>query len=68
MVNGLFSLRQVRDSKVNSTRPDDVPIPYDDVKNPCRTSYGYTSAGTSHSLGAAALLLSLLVLTEALAL
>ncbi|TNM91010.1 hypothetical protein fugu_003299 [Takifugu bimaculatus] len=58
----------VRDSKVNSTKPDDVPIPYDDVQNPCRTSYGYPNAGTSHSFGAAALLLSLAVLTEILAL
>lgn len=67
-VNNLFSLHQVRDSKVNSTKPDDVPIPYDDVQNPCRTSYGYPNAGTSHSFGAAALLLSLAVLTEILAL
>lgn len=53
---------------MNSTKPDDVPIPYDDVKNPCRTSYGYPSAGTSHSFGVAALLLSLFVLMEILAL
>lgn len=67
-MNSPFSLRQIRDSKVNSTKPDDVPIPYDDVKNPCRTSYGYTNAGTSHSFGVAALLLSLVILMEILAL
>lgn len=67
-VHSLLSLRQVRDSKMNIAKPDDVPIPYDDVKNPCRTSYGYPNAGTSHSLGAAALLLSLALLMGILAL
>ncbi|XP_077568943.1 dipeptidase 1 isoform X2 [Stigmatopora nigra] len=27
--------------------PDDVPIPYDEVKNPCRTSVGYSNDGIS---------------------
>ncbi|CAF94449.1 unnamed protein product, partial [Tetraodon nigroviridis] len=54
----LSEAEKVRDSKVNSTKPDDVPIPYEDVENPCRTSYGYPSAGTSPSFSAAALLLS----------
>lgn len=52
---------QVRDS-LRDTNPDDVPIPYDEVKNSCRTSYGYptdASAGAVHSLSTLALLLTL---------
>lgn len=49
---------QVRD-RLNGTSPDDVPIPYEEVKNSCRTSYGYPSAGAVHSLSTLALLLTL---------
>uniref|UniRef100_A0A4W5QAU8 Dipeptidase n=1 Tax=Hucho hucho TaxID=62062 RepID=A0A4W5QAU8_9TELE len=36
--NALFG--PVQDS-LKSTAPDDLPIPYEEVKNDCRTSYGY---------------------------
>ncbi|XP_035538326.1 dipeptidase 1 [Morone saxatilis] len=48
----------VRDS-LNGKNPDDVPIPSDEVKNTCRTSYGYRNAGPAHSLSTLALLLTL---------
>lgn len=67
-MNAVLSRCQVRNSKVNSTKPDDVPIPYDDVKNLCRTSYGYPNAGTSQSFSTTALLLSLALLMGILAL
>lgn len=51
-------MRQVRDG-LKAKRPDDVPIPFDEVKNPCRTSYGYSNAGAVHSLGTLALALTL---------
>ncbi|XP_029000702.1 dipeptidase 1 [Betta splendens] len=37
-------VERVRDG-LNGTTPDDVPIPLEEVKGPCRTSYGYPSAG-----------------------
>lgn len=40
---------QVRDI-MSATSPDDVPIPYDEVKNTCRTSYGYQTTGAAPSL------------------
>ncbi|XP_034047976.1 dipeptidase 1 [Thalassophryne amazonica] len=46
----------VRDS-LNGTDPDDVPIPYDEVKNPCRTSYGYPNSAALHPLSMLTLLL-----------
>ncbi|XP_075310063.1 dipeptidase 1 isoform X3 [Odontesthes bonariensis] len=45
--------------KKKREKPDDVPIPYDEVKNPCRTSVGYPDAGAIHSLSTVALLLAL---------
>uniref|UniRef100_A0A8C6S494 Dipeptidase n=1 Tax=Neogobius melanostomus TaxID=47308 RepID=A0A8C6S494_9GOBI len=36
----LQEAEKVRDS-LKSTYPDDAPIPYEQVENPCRTSYGY---------------------------
>lgn len=57
-------VRQVRDSLKN-TKPDDVPIPYNEVKNPCRMSHGYPNtdgandAGAVHSLSTLVLLLTL---------
>uniref|UniRef100_A0A3B5KVN3 Dipeptidase n=1 Tax=Xiphophorus couchianus TaxID=32473 RepID=A0A3B5KVN3_9TELE len=54
--NLLRVMREVRDT-MSATSPDDSPIPYDDVKNPCRTSYGYTVSGAVRSLSTLALLL-----------
>ncbi|XP_023280127.1 dipeptidase 1 [Seriola lalandi dorsalis] len=54
----LTAVEKVRDS-LSGTNPDDVPIPYEEVKNPCRTSYGYPNAGAIQSLSALALLLTL---------
>ncbi|KAM4630479.1 dipeptidase 1 [Polymixia lowei] len=59
----LEQTERIRDS-LNGTDPDDVPIPYDEVKNSCRTSYGYTvpdvnKAGAVPSLSPLALLLTL---------
>ncbi|TDH16993.1 hypothetical protein EPR50_G00003750 [Perca flavescens] len=54
----LREAEKVRDS-LNGTTPDDVPIPYDEVKNSCRTSYGYPNAGAVHSLSTLVLLLTL---------
>ncbi|MEQ2181268.1 hypothetical protein GOODEAATRI_009696, partial [Goodea atripinnis] len=51
-------VEEIRDSMASSL-PDDVPIPYDDVNNPCRTSYGYPDSGAVHSLGILTLLLAL---------
>ncbi|XP_070764912.1 dipeptidase 1 [Enoplosus armatus] len=45
----LREAERVRD-RLNGTSPDDVPVPSDEVKNPCRTSYGYRNAGAAHSL------------------
>ncbi|XP_036442782.1 dipeptidase 1 [Colossoma macropomum] len=53
----------VRDT-LSDTAPDDVPIPLEQVQNPCRTDYGYPTptraAGiTSHSVPLLALTLTL---------
>ncbi|XP_008291304.1 dipeptidase 1-like [Stegastes partitus] len=49
----------IRDS-LKATDPDDVPIPYDAVQNPCRTSHGYAGdAGAVHSVSMLTLLLTL---------
>lgn len=51
---------QVRD-EMRNIQPDDLPIPYDEVQNPCRTSYGYpeNGAGSTCSLSTLTLLLTL---------
>ncbi|KAL6112981.1 dpep1 [Pungitius sinensis] len=59
----LSQAEKVRDA-LTWKSPDDVPIPYDEVKNSCRTSYGYNpeedhSAAADHSLSALSLLLTL---------
>lgn len=54
----LRKAEEVRDS-LQGASPDDVPIPYDEVKNSCRTSHGYANAGAVHSLSTLALLLTL---------
>ncbi|KAG7235097.1 hypothetical protein INR49_003221 [Caranx melampygus] len=53
-------VERVRD-RLNTTSPDDVPIPYQEVKNPCRTSYGYPNVdnGAIRSLSSLTLLLPL---------
>lgn len=51
--------------------PDDFPIPYEEVKTPCRTNYGYpkpSGTGTSQSFNMATVLLSLALLMGILAL
>ncbi|XP_042349520.1 dipeptidase 1 isoform X2 [Plectropomus leopardus] len=54
----LSKAEEVRDA-LKDLSPDDVPIPYDEVKNSCRTSYGYPNAGAVHSISTLALLLTL---------
>ncbi|KAK9542868.1 hypothetical protein VZT92_000693 [Zoarces viviparus] len=54
----LSKAEKVRDG-LKGKSPDDVPIPYDEVKNSCRTSYGYRNAGAVHSLSTLALVLTL---------
>lgn len=54
-------VEKVRDS-LTSFNPDDLPIPLAEVKNPCRTNYGYQdpdSAGTIQTLSPLILLLML---------
>ncbi|XP_023143376.2 dipeptidase 1 [Amphiprion ocellaris] len=52
-------VERVRDN-LKGLKPDDVPIAYEDVQNPCRTSYGYTDdAGAVRSVSALTLLLTL---------
>ncbi|XP_072321175.1 dipeptidase 1 [Eucyclogobius newberryi] len=54
----------VRDS-LSSRAPDDVPIPYEQVETPCRTSYGYDmdvpNQAALHLLNAVPLLLMVFV-------
>lgn len=58
----MSEVEKVRDSMSNEM-PDDVPIPKEDVQNPCRTSFGYPSTGGSngsaHSLSTLVLLITL---------
>ncbi|KAJ0056588.1 hypothetical protein NL108_010508 [Boleophthalmus pectinirostris] len=55
-------VEKVRDS-LSSSPPDDVPIPYEQVENPCRTSYGYnvTNHAPEHHLAIVTLLLPLFI-------
>lgn len=64
LIRVMKEVEGVRDS-LNNTAPDDFPIPYDEVQNDCRTSYGYPSAGSGavHPVSTLALLLTLAVLT-----
>ncbi|KAM9366977.1 dipeptidase 1 [Symphorus nematophorus] len=58
----LRETEKVRDG-LSTHSPDDVPIPYDEVKNSCRTSYGYSVAtGAAHSLSTLGPLLTLAIL------
>lgn len=58
LIRVLREAEAVRD-RLSGTSPDDVPIPYDEVKSSCRTSHGYPNAGPAHSLSTLALLLTL---------
>ncbi|XP_041648081.1 dipeptidase 1 [Cheilinus undulatus] len=49
---------KVRDD-LKGSPPDDVPIPYEEVENTCRTSYGYDISGAVHPLSSLAVLLAL---------
>lgn len=51
-------VEKVRDS-LKGSPPDDVPIPYEEVENTCRTSYGYDVSGAVHPLSSLAVLLTL---------
>ncbi|KAG5269976.1 hypothetical protein AALO_G00187250 [Alosa alosa] len=63
-------VEEVRDG-LKSELPGDTPIPLDEVKNPCRTDYGYPTptdnAGPRLAHTPSALVLSLLLLTALLA-
>ncbi|XP_073691815.1 dipeptidase 1 [Garra rufa] len=52
----------VRD-RLNTTQPDDIPIPLKEVQNPCRTDYGYPDQDKSSSVSIKAFYPLLLVLT-----
>ncbi|KAK0156347.1 Dipeptidase 1 [Merluccius polli] len=54
----LNATEAVRDSLAISP-PVDIPIPYEEVQNPCRTRYGYPDNSSSISLSWLALLASL---------
>lgn len=51
---------RVRDT-LQSKQPDDLPIPYDELKGSCRMNYGYPApnAQATHSISTLALLLTL---------
>ncbi|XP_061670932.1 dipeptidase 1 isoform X3 [Syngnathoides biaculeatus] len=49
---------EIRDS-LSKLSPDDVPIPYDEVKNSCRTGDAYSNSGAFPSLSITALFLTL---------
>ncbi|CAJ1049800.1 dipeptidase 1 isoform X2 [Xyrichtys novacula] len=51
-------VEKVRDD-LRKTQPDDVPIPYEEVENTCRTSHGYQDSGAVRPLSTVALLLTL---------
>uniref|UniRef100_UPI003AAF3493 dipeptidase 1 n=1 Tax=Centroberyx gerrardi TaxID=166262 RepID=UPI003AAF3493 len=61
----LSEVEKVRDS-LNGTVPDDVPIPYDEVKNSCRTSHGYPDPDPDNAAAAQSLSLLALLLSVAL--
>ncbi|KAJ8417785.1 hypothetical protein AAFF_G00226280 [Aldrovandia affinis] len=56
-------VEEVRDA-LSGEKPDDVPIPYEEVQNSCRTSHGYepvVSAGTTVSVRPLLLALTILL-------
>nr|UYZ39183.1 dipeptidase 1 [Pampus argenteus] len=61
----LFEADKVR-ADLSNVKPDDIPIPYEEVENSCRTSYGYpttTDDSAIHSLSTLTLLLTLALQT-----
>ncbi|XP_056134974.1 dipeptidase 1 [Lampris incognitus] len=59
----LKEVETIRDS-LSGTSLDDVPIPYDEVKNSCRTSYGYPDPGNAGAIPSLSLLALLLTLAS----
>ncbi|XP_064168566.1 dipeptidase 1-like [Anguilla rostrata] len=58
----LKDVERVRDS-LTKDQPDDVPIPYEQVENACRTNYGYFPLdNTGHSASQSPLVLALATL------
>ncbi|KAM8877067.1 dipeptidase 1 [Synchiropus picturatus] len=56
-------VEDVRDT-LKAKDPDDVPIPYEEVMNPCRTSHGYPNAAAVPLLSRLTLLLTLFVCVQ----
>lgn len=56
----LRATEAVRD-RLSGRKPDDVPIPYEQVENTCRTSHGYPISGAVRPLGALTLMLTLVL-------
>ncbi|KAJ8343734.1 hypothetical protein SKAU_G00310630 [Synaphobranchus kaupii] len=62
MLRVLKEVERVRDSLIKDP-PDDVPIPYEQVENACRTSYGYvTLENSANSASRSRLVLALATL------
>ncbi|XP_053491333.1 dipeptidase 1 [Ictalurus furcatus] len=55
------AVEMVRDS-LNRTAPDDVPIPLEQVRNPCRTDYGYPAQPNAAAMPSHSSLMLLLTL------
>lgn len=49
-----------------NNKPDDLPIPYKEVQNPCRTSTGYTENGVPSTTSVSTLTLLLALALVAL--
>ncbi|XP_034536348.1 dipeptidase 1 isoform X2 [Notolabrus celidotus] len=56
----LKKTEEVRDAQ-RSKKPDDVPIPYNEVENTCRTSYGYQISGAARPFSTLPLVLALVL-------
>lgn len=55
------AVEMVRDS-LNSTAPDDIPIPLEQVQNPCRTDHGYPAQPNAAAMPSHSSLMLLLTL------
>lgn len=51
---------------MKDVKPDDLPIPYKEVQNPCRTSIGYTDNGATSTCSLSALTLLLMLALAAM--
>lgn len=62
LIRVMRAVEGVRDT-MKKQNPDDVPIPYEDVQNGCRTSHGYKveNAGAVNPISTLALLLTLIL-------